>query len=116
MDASTIQLRQDTLVTSTSSQRAKSSENNEPAVEIKSDNDQDDSSKVYDETVKLSNTSLKLSTSSPVQSSDKSAPIENEDQARQAISQLIADFQSNPSQAQEAHSNIFSSAVKSLLG
>jgi hypothetical protein len=116
MDASAIQPRQEALVTPASSQRTKSLENDGPAIETRSDNDQDDSLKVTKETVNLSDTSLKLSSSSPVQSSDQSAPIENKNQAQQALSQLIADFQSNPSQAQGAHSNIFSGAVKSLLG
>ncbi len=116
MDASIIQTRPDTLITTASSQRTKSLENNEPAIETRSDNDQDDSLNVSKETVNLSDTSLKLSTSSPVKSSDQAAAIENKDQAQQALSQLIADFQSNPSQAQGAHSNIFDGAVKSLLG
>ena len=116
MDPITTKPRQDALITATSSQRAKSLENNEPAVETRSDNDQDDSQKVSTETVKLSDTSLKLSTSSSVKSSDKPASIETKDQAQQALSQLIADFQSNPSLAQDAHSNVFAGAVKSLLG
>jgi len=116
MDASTIQTRSDTPINSASSQRTKSSENNEPAIETQSDNDRDDSLQVSKETVKLSDTSLKLSTSSPVKSSDQAAPIENKDQAQQALKQLIADFQSNPSQAQGDHNNIFDGAVKSLLG
>ncbi|MGZ4953827.1 MAG: hypothetical protein ACXV8Q_01835 [Methylobacter sp.] len=91
-------------------------ENNEPAIETRPDNDKDDSLQVPKETVNLSDTSLKLSTSSPVKSTDQPAAIENKDQAQQALSQLIADFQSNPSQAQAAHSNIFDGAVKSLLG
>lgn len=116
MDASTIQPRPEALVTPASSTRTKSVENNEPAIETQSDNDQDNSSKVSQETVNLSDTSLKLSASSPVKSSDKSAPIDNQDQAQQALSQLLADFQSNPSQAQGAQSNVFAGAVKSLLG
>ncbi|MDO9269392.1 MAG: hypothetical protein Q7T96_09810 [Methylobacter sp.] len=116
MDASTIQSRQGTLITPASSQRPKSVENNEPSIETRSDNDQGDSLQVSKETVKLSDTSLKLSSSSPVKSSDQAASIENKDQAQQALSQLIANIQSNPSQAQGAHSNIFDGAVKSLLG
>lgn len=116
MDASKVQPRQDALIASAASQRAKSLESNEPAIETRSDNDQDDSPKVSGETVKLSDTSVKLSSSSPVKSSDKSAPLESRDQAQQAVKQLIADFQSNPSQAHEAHSNVFAGAVKSLLG
>lgn len=116
MDAGKIQPRQEPLITPTSSQRTKSLESNESAIETRADNDQDDSSKVSGETVKLSNTSLKLSTSSPVKSSDRSAPIENKDQAQQALNQLISDIQSNPSQAHAAQSKVFSSAVKSLLG
>ncbi len=116
MDASTIQPRTDTLITAAASQRTKNVENNEPAIETRSDNDQDDSQKVSKETVKLSDTSLKLSTSSPVKSSDQATSIENKDQAQQALSQLLTDFRSNPSQAQGAHSNIFDGAVKSLLG
>ncbi|HEY8036496.1 MAG TPA: hypothetical protein VIF37_13030 [Methylobacter sp.] len=116
MDASTIQPRQDAHATSTLSQRTNSLENNEPAIETRTDNDKDDSSKVSHGTVKLSDTSLKLSTSSPVKSSDQFAQIESKDQARQVLNQLLSDFQSNPSQAQAAHSNVFSGAVKSLLG
>lgn len=116
MDATTIQPRQDTSITTASSQQPRKLENKEPAVETRSDNDQDNNLKAPKETVNLSDTSLKLSSSSPVKSSDQSAPIENKDQAQQALSQLIADFQSNPSQAQGAHSNVFSGAVKSLLG
>lgn len=115
MDASKIQPRQEPLITPTSSQRTKSLENNEPAIETRADNDQDDSSKISGETVKLSDASLKLSTSSPVKSSDRS-PIENRDQAQQVLNRLISDIQSNPSQAQGVHSKIFDSAVKSLLG
>jgi hypothetical protein len=114
MDA--IQPRQDALPSLGSSQLTKSLENNEPAIEIQADNDPDDSPKVSIETVKFSDTSLKLSASTPVQSSDQAALIETKDQAQQALSQLLADFQSNPSQAQGAQSNVFSGAVKSLLG
>ncbi len=116
MDASIIKPRPEALITAASPQRTKNLENNEPAVENRADNNQDDSQKVPTETIKLSDTSLKLSTSSPVKSSDKPASIENEDQAQQALSQLLADFQSNPSLAQNAHSNVFAGAVKSLLG
>jgi len=116
MDASTIQTRPDPIITTTSSQRAKSVENNEPALETQPDNDQNNSLKVPKETVNLSNASLKLSTSSPVKSTDQPASIENKDQAQQALSQLLADMQSNPAQALGAHSNIFDGAVKSLLG
>jgi hypothetical protein len=117
MDASKLQPRSDAFINPVSSQRINNGlESNESAIETRSDNDQPGSSNVSGETVKLSDTSLKLSTSSPVKSSDKSAPIENKDQAQQALSQFIADIQSNPAQAQGAHSNIFASAVKSLLG
>jgi len=116
MDISTIQQRPEALITPASSPRTKSLESNEPAIETRSDNDQDDSPTVSAETVKLSDTSVKLSSSSPVKSTDRAAPIEDKDQAQQAIKQLLADFQSNPSQAHGAHSNIFAGAVKSLLG
>lgn len=116
MNASKIQPRQEPLITQTSSQRTKGLESNEPAIETRSDIDQDDSSKVSDETLQLSDTSLKLSTSSPVKSSDRPAPIENRDQAQQALNQLVSDIQSNPAQTQGVHSKIFASAVKSLLG
>lgn len=114
MDA--IQPRQDPLSTLGSSQLTKGLENNEPAIETQADKDQDDSSKVSNGTVKFSDTSLKLSASTPVQSSDQATPIENKDQAQQALSQLLADFQNNPSQAHGAQSKVFSGAVKSLLG
>ena len=116
MDASTIQTRPDPIITTASSQRAKSVENNETTIETQPDNDQDDSLKVPKETINLSNTSLKLSTSSPVKSTDQPAAIENKDQAQQALSQLLSDMQSNPAQALGAHSKIFDGAVKSLLG
>lgn len=116
MDASTIQPRQDALVTPLLSQRAKSLENNEPAIANQSDNNQGESSKVLHETVKLSDTSLKLSTSSPLRSNDEFASIESKDQAREVLTQLISDFQSNPAQAQAAHINVFSGAVKAILG
>lgn len=116
MDASKIQPRQEALVSPATAQRTKNVDNNEPAIETRPDSDQDDSLKVPKETVKLSDTSLKLSSSSPVKSSDQSAPIENKDQAQQALSRLLADMQSNPSQAHGAHSNVFSGAVQSLLG
>lgn len=116
MEETTIQSRSNTFITPASSQRAKSLESNEPAIETRSDNDQDDSQLVFGETVKLSDTSVKLSSSSPVKSTDKSAPLENRQQAQEAAKQLIADIQSNPSQAQGAHSNVFSESVKSLLG
>ena len=116
MEASTIKSQSGAFITSPSSQRAKSLESNEPAIESRSDNDQDDSLKVSGETVNLSDTSVKLSSSSPVKSTDRSAPLENRQQAQEAVKQLNADIQSNPSQAQGAHSNAFSDAVKSLLG
>jgi F0F1-type ATP synthase epsilon subunit len=116
MAASIIQPRSDTFVTPPSSQRAKSLESNELIIVTRSDDDQDDGSKVSGGTVKLSDTSVKLSSSSPVKSSDKSALLENRDQARQAIKQLIADFQVTPSQAQGAHSNVTENSVRSLLG
>jgi len=116
MDTTSIQKRPDTFISKASSQRTKSSENNESTIEAQSDNDRDDSLQVPKETIKLSNTSLKLSTSSPVKSSDQAVSIKNKDQAQQALSHLIADFQSNPFQALGAHGKIFDSAVKSLLG
>lgn len=116
MDPISTQPRQDAFITPVSSQRAKSLENNEPAIENRPDNDQDDSSKVSSETVKLSDTSLKLAASSPVKSTDELAQIETKDQARQVLNRLLSDFQNNPAQAQAAHNNIFAGAVKSLLG
>lgn len=115
MDASKI-TRPDPLITTALSTRTKSVESNEPTIETRPDNDQDGSRNISNGSVNLSDTSLKLSTSSPVKSSDRSAPIENKDQAQQALNQLIADFQNNPSQAQGVHGNIFAGAVKSLLG
>lgn len=116
MDASTIQPRTDALATLASTQSAKTLENNQPAIETLSDIDQDDSSKVSNGTVTFSTSSLKLSASTPVQSSDQASPITNKDQAQLALKRLLADIQSNPSQALGAHSNAFSSAVKPLLG
>jgi len=116
MDAISIQTRPDTLINAASSQRTKNLENNEPATESRPDSDQDDSRKVTKETINLSDASLKLSTSSPVKSSDQAAAIQNKDQAQQALNQLITDFQSNPSQAQAVHGKVFDGAVKSLLG
>jgi hypothetical protein len=116
MDAGTIQTRPDPIITTTPSQQAKGVEINEPAIETQPDNDQDDSLRTPKETISFSDTSLKLSTSSPVKSSDQPPAIENKDQAQQALSQLIADMQSSPAQALGAHSNIFDGAVKSLLG
>lgn len=116
MVANTIQPGQGALITPASSQRAKSLESNEPAIETRSDNDQDDSPKVSGETVKLSDTSVKLSSSSPVKSTDRAAPLENRQQAQEAVKQLLADIQSNPSQAQGAHSNVTENSVRSLLG
>lgn len=116
MDASKLQPKLDTFIASATSRRTTGQESNEPAIETLPDNDQDDTSNISAETIKLSDTSLKLSTSSPVKSSDKPTPIENKEQAQQALSQLIADIQSNPAQAQAAHSSIFNGAVKSLLG
>jgi hypothetical protein len=112
----TIQPRPDALVSTLSPQRAKTLENSESAIESKSENDQDNNSKVSQETIKFSDTSLKLSSNSPVKSTDEFAPIKDEDQARQVLNKLLSDFQSNPSQAQGAHNNVFSGAVKSLLG
>lgn len=105
-----------TLPSLTSSQLTKNLENKEPALETLPDNDTDDSLKTATGTLNLSNTSIKLSASSPVQSTDQAPPIETKDQAQQALGKLLADFQSNPSLALGAHSNAFSSAVKSLLG
>lgn len=116
MVTNTIQSGQGAPITPASSQRTKSLESNEPAIETRSDNDQDDSQQVSGETVKLSDTSVKLSSSSPVKSSDRAAPIDDKDQAQQAVKQLLADFQSSPSQAQGAHSNVTENAVTSLLG
>lgn len=111
MAANTIQ----PFVSSVSSQRAKSLESKESAVETKSDNDQDDV-KVPAEMVKLSDTSVKLSSFSTVKSSDRPTSITNKDQAKQSLKQLVSDMQSNPAQASAAQGNIFSGAVRSLLG
>jgi len=116
MEETTIQPRSNAFVTPASSQRTKSMESNEPTIETRSDYDQDDSQQVFGETVKLSDTSVKLSSSSPVKSSDKSAPLENRQQAQEAAKQIIADIQSNPSQAHSTHSNVTEHAVRSLLG
>jgi len=116
MAATTIQPGQGAINTPAPSQRAKSLESNEPAIESRSDSDQDDSQQVFGETVKLSDTSVKLSSSSPVKSTDRSAPLENRQQAQEAVKQLNADIQSNPSQAQGAHSNVTENSVRSLLG
>jgi len=123
MDTSAIQSRQDALLAQVSAQRAKTQESNESAVETRPDNAQagslqvpSDAVNASGETVDLSATAVKLSTSSPVQSTDRSPPIENRDQAQQALSQLLEDFKSNPAQARGAQSNVFSGAVKSLLG
>jgi hypothetical protein len=112
----TIQSGQGTLIAPASSQRLKSPESNESAIETRSDSGQDDRSTVSGETVNLSDTSVKLSSSSPVKSTDRFAPIENKDQAQQVLNQLLADFQSSPSLAQNSHSNVTENAVKSLLG
>ncbi len=119
METNNIQARSDALFAA-QAKKAKTSETNEPAVETKQDNDQDDSN-LSTTTIKLSDTSLKLAsskltTSSPVQSTDRSAPIENKDQAQQVLNQLKFNFQNNPTEALGAHSNVFASAVKSLLG
>ena len=114
MDA--IQPRTDALAFLASSQPAKNLENKEPALETLPDNDTDDSLKTATGTINLSNTSIKLSASSPVQSTDQTTPIETKDQAQQALNKLLADFQSNPSQALGAQSNAFSGAMKLLLG
>jgi hypothetical protein len=116
MDASKLQPRSDTLITPATFQRTNSLGSSDPSLEPRTDNDQAGGANISDETIKLSDTSLKLSKSSPVKSSDKPAPIENIDQAQQTLSQLIADIQSDPAQAQAAHSNIFNGAIKSLLG
>jgi len=116
MDATKLQPKSDTFITPATSRRTTGLESNEPAIETRPDSDKDDNLNVAKETINFSDTSLKLSTSSPVKSSDQPAPIENKDQAQQALSQLIADIQSNPAQAQAVHSNIFNGAVKSLLG
>jgi hypothetical protein len=120
MSTINVQARSEALL-ATQAQKAKAAEANEPAVETKSDNDQDDSTNLSNETIKLSDTSLKLAsskitTSSPVQSSDKSAPIENKDQAQQVLNQLKFSFQNNPTEALGAHSNVFAEKIKSLLG
>ncbi len=120
MDTSTIHTRPDALI-SASPQKAKTLEANEPAIETKPDNDQDDSSNASKGTINLSDKSLKLAsskltTSSPVKSSDKSAPIEDKDQAQRVLLQLKSDFQSNPTQALGAHGNVFAISLKSLLG
>ncbi len=115
MDASKVQPRQESLITTTS-QHAKNVESKESVITTQSTKDQDDRSTVSAPTIQLSDTSIRLSASSPVNSSDRSAPIENKEQAQQMASQIIADFQSNPAQTQGAHSNITENAVKSLLG
>ncbi len=114
MDA--IQPRTDALAIPASSQTVKTRENKEPALETLPDNDTDDSLKTTSGTINLSNTSIKLSASSPVQSTDQTTPIETKDQAQQALSKLLTDFQSNPSQAPGSQSNVLSGAVGSLLG
>lgn len=116
MATNTIQPGLGTISTAAASQRTKVLESNEPAIETQSDNDQDDSQQVSGGTVKLSDTSVKLSSSSPVKSTDRAAPLENKDQAQQAVKQLIADIQSSLSQAQGAHGNVTENSVRSLLG
>lgn len=116
METSSVQARPETLINPAASQRLQTPEKNEPAIETQSDNDQDDSQKVSKETVKLSDTSLKLSANSPVKSSDKPAPIENGAQAQEVASNLKTDIENNPIQARGAQSHVFSGAVKSLLG
>jgi hypothetical protein len=116
MDASKLQPKSDTFITPAASRRTNNLESSDSTLETRTDNDQAGGANISAETIKLSDTSLKLSKSSPVKSSDQSAPIENKDQAQQTLSQLIADIQSNPAQAQAAHSNIFNGAIKSLLG
>ena len=101
-----------------SAQPAKPQKNNELALGTKPNNANNNAlggnPNVTGETISLSDTSLKLSTASPVKSS--ATPIENSDQSQRALKQLISSFQSNPSLALAAHSNIFSGTVKSILG
>jgi len=123
METNAIPPRADALIAQAPVQRAKNLESDERAVENRSDNAQansvqvpDNTVTVPDATVQLSDTSVKLSASSPVKSTDRANPIENKEQAQQALNQLLADFKSNPAQAQATQSNVFSGAVKSLLG
>ena len=99
----------------TSFQSKKIATKSESATETKPDNDQDDSQKVSGETVKLSASSLKLSTSSPVKSSDHTPSLANSDQAKRMLNQLISGFQSNPSQAMAAQSNVSPDTAKLML-
>ncbi|MGZ5070416.1 MAG: hypothetical protein ACXWF8_13060 [Methylobacter sp.] len=116
MDTSTIHTRPDLLTNSASTQRLKSQENNESGNETIFDNDQDNKTNVGKETVSFSDTSIRLSASSSVKSSDKVDAIETSQQAQQVLNQLINNIQNDPAQAQAAHEKIFDSAVKSLLG
>lgn len=117
MDTAQIKSRQETLVNLASTQRNKPPEANELNTESRSENELNNNAlKVTDETIKLSDTSLKLSSSSPVKSSDKTSTIENQDQAQRVLSQILADFQTNPVRAQQAHSSVSAGSVKLLLG
>ena len=103
------------LSTGASQQGTQVSKNKEPAIGTNPDHNQGDSPNIPGEMVNLSDTSLKLSAATPI-GSGQAAPITNKEQARQSLSQLIAGFQSDPSKALAANSNLFSSTVKSLLG
>lgn len=116
MDASSIQPKTDPFINTAPSLPTKNVNNIEPTIETQANGTPVANYALSNGSINISDAALKLSASSPVQSSDKTAPIENTTQAQQALSKILADFQSNPSLAQGAHSNVFSGAVKSLLG
>ncbi|MDO9103809.1 MAG: hypothetical protein Q7U57_02480 [Methylovulum sp.] len=112
---STVRQQQNAAVSPASSQRTKGLESKEAAIEIRSDNDTDDSLKVAGSTVKLSDSAVKLSQSAPVTSSSKSASIDNNAKAQQSLNQLLSSFNTAPSQALNAHSNVTSGLVLKSL-
>jgi hypothetical protein len=103
------------LSTGASQQGTQVSKNKEPVMGTNPDHSQGDSPPIPGEIVNLSDTSLKLSAAAPA-GGGQTAPLANKEQARQALNKLIAGFQSDPSKALAANSNLFSSTVKSLLG
>ncbi|MBZ4201847.1 MAG: hypothetical protein LAC70_01815 [Methylovulum sp.] len=117
MDAITARQQQSTAITTSLSQAAKSMGSEKSALEISSDNPQEDSLKVSNEKLDLSDSAIKLSRSAPVTSSSKAVNIDNATQAQNQAKDILAKFQSNPVEAIRSHGNVsFGLTVKSLTG
>ncbi|MEQ1531314.1 MAG: hypothetical protein ABL925_18510 [Methylococcales bacterium] len=112
METQALQTRPETFINTSASKNLKTAE--EKANQAQTDNSQNKVLSTAAETVTLSNESIKLATAS-INKTDIGKQVDNETQARQTLNQLLANFQSNPSQALSAQTDILPSRVKALL-